>query len=98
MLKFIIDGAPVPKQSMKYRKIETKDGREFISQYTPKNMVQYAKHVKQSFQKAFPEHLPSVFFEKPLAISLEVHVAIPKSFSKKKREPNEVITQSFIIG
>ena len=86
MLKFIIDGAPVPKQSMKYRKIETNDGREFISQYTPTNMVKYARHVKQSFQRVYPNHLPSVFQNKPLAISIEVHVQIPKSFSKTKKQ------------
>lgn len=86
MLKFIIDGPSVPKQSMHYRKIKTKDGREFISQYTPTNMVNYAKLVKKSFIAKYPNHLPSVFQDKPIAMSIEIHMEIPKSFSKTKRE------------
>lgn len=80
MIKFKIDGKPQAKQSVKFAHVG-----KFIRKYTPKEMVNYANWVKQSFKIAYPDHLPSVFYEKPLNVRIIVNVEIPKSFSQKKR-------------
>lgn len=77
-LQFTIPGKAVAKQSFRY----TKDGRK----YTDKKVKAYAKFVKECFSNKFPFHLPSVFFEKPLALKTTAYIAVPKSFSKTKRE------------
>ena len=85
IIKFRIDGKPQAKQSVKFAKIQYKDGREFIHKYTPEDMVSYANWVKQCFRLSYPEHLPSEFYNKPLVCRITVNYEIPKSISAKKR-------------
>jgi len=85
MLKFKINGNPVAKQSVKVGTITTKSGEVFATKYTPKEMKNYAVWVKQCFKMAYSEHLPSIFYEKPLIVKITVHKEVLKSFSQKKR-------------
>lgn len=77
-LEFTILGKAVAKQSFRY----TRDGRK----YTDKEVKGYANWVRLCFERAYPEHLPSMFFEKPLKVHIQAFFEIPKSYSKKKRE------------
>lgn len=79
-MKFKIDGKVQAKQSVKFANVGG-----FMKKYTPKEMVNYANWVKLCFKKAYPDHLPSIFFEKQLQIIIDVYFEIPKSFSKIKR-------------
>ena len=76
-LEFKIPGKAVAKQSFRY----TKDGRK----YTDKDVKNYANWVRLCFQQAMPAHLPSVFFEKPLKITIRAVFEVPKSYSYFKR-------------
>ena len=77
-LEFTIPGKAVANQSFRY----TKDGRK----YTDKEVKGYANWVRLCFERAYPEHPPSVFFEKSLKVHIQAFFEIPKSYSKKKRE------------
>ena len=77
-LGFTIPGKAVAKQSFRY----TRDGRK----YTDKEVKGYANWVRLCFERAYPHHLPSMFFEKPLKVHIQAFFEIPKSYSKKKRE------------
>ena len=86
MLKFKIDGSPVAKQSVKLGTVTLKSGKVMPTKYTPKEMKNYANWVRTCFKMAYPKHLASVYFEKPLLVKITVYKEVPKSFSKKKRE------------
>ena len=77
-IEFTIPGKAIAKQSFRY----TRDGRK----YTDKEVNGYANWVRLCFERAYPEHLPSMFFEKPLKVHIQAYFEIPKSYSKKKRE------------
>lgn len=77
-IEFTIPGKAIAKQSFRY----TRDGRK----YTDKEVNGYANWVRLCFERAYPEHLPSMFFEKPLKVHIQAFFEIPKSYSKKKRE------------
>lgn len=77
-IKFEIPGKVKAKQSFKI-------GRNGFK-YTPSDVKSYANWVRLCFQKAYPKHLPSIYQDKQLIMQIEAHFAIPKSFSKKKKE------------
>ena len=77
-IEFTIPGKAIAKQSFRY----TRDGRK----YTDKEVKGYANWVRLCFERAYPEHLPLMFFEKPLKVHIQAYFEIPKSYSKKKRE------------
>ena len=54
--------------------------------YTPADVKEYANWVRLSFKQKYPNHLPSIFFEKQLSVTINAYFAIPKSFSKKKQQ------------
>jgi len=78
MITFDIPGKAKAKQSCRM----TRDGIK----YTPADVKSYANWVRLCFMQTYPDHLPSVYFEKPLMVEIDVDVAIPKSFSKKKAD------------
>lgn len=80
-MKFRVDGKVKAKQSVKFARVGN-----FVRKYTPKEMVDYANWVKICFRNAYPNHLPSIFFEKQLEVQITACFEIPKSYSKKKRE------------
>ncbi len=77
-IEFEILGKAKAKQSFKI-------GRDGFK-YTPADIKSYANWVRLSFMQKYPKHLPSVFHEKQLFVEIDVNVAIPKSFSKTKKE------------
>ena len=77
ILQFTIPGKVVAKQSFRY----TRDGRKYINS----DVKNYANWVRLCFKDTYPEHLPSVFFEKALGIEIRTYFEIPQGFSKKKR-------------
>ena len=78
ILRFNIEGKVKAKQSFKI-------GHNGFK-YTPADVKEYANWVRLSFKQKYPEHLPSIFFEKQLSVTINAYFAIPKSFSKKKQE------------
>lgn len=76
-IKFEVSGKVKAKQSFKIC-----NGIK----YTPSDVKSYANWVRLCFKNEYPEHLPSEYFEKQLRMNIEAYFAIPKSFSKKKRE------------
>jgi Holliday junction resolvase RusA-like endonuclease len=77
-IKFEIPGKVKAKQSFKI-------GRNGFK-YTPADVKEYANWVRLCFNYVYPNHLPSVFFEKQLRVTIDCYFAIPKSFSKIKRK------------
>lgn len=78
ILKFNIEGKVKAKQSFKIGQNGFK--------YTPADVKEYANWVRLSFKQKYPNHLPSIFFEKQLSVTINAYFAIPKSFSKKKQQ------------
>ena len=85
MIRFIIDGSPVAKQSVKLGTVTLQNGKVLPTKYTPKEMKNYANWVRICFKKAYPNHRASVFEDKPLMCKITVNKQIPKSFSKKNQ-------------
>ncbi len=79
--KFRVLGEVKAKQSVKFAQVG-----DFMKKYTPKDMKNYANWVKCSFLKEYPEHLPSLLYDYYLEVTIDVYMAIPKSFSGKKKE------------
>ena len=77
MLEFIIEGKVKPKQSFRYSKYGHK--------YTPSDVKEYERLIQYSFYAKYPKHLPSVFFEMPLSVEIEIYLKVPDNFSKKKK-------------
>ena len=77
-IEFEILGKVKAKQSFRI----SKEGFK----YTPADIKSYANWVRLSFMQKYPKHLPSIFFDKPLMVEIDVDFMIPKSFSKKKQE------------
>lgn len=77
-INFEIKGKVKAKQSFKISRSGFK--------YTPSDMVEYANYVKMCFMQKYPNHLPSIFYDKQLGVKIDVYFAIPKNFSKKKHE------------
>lgn len=77
-IKFEIPGKVKAKQSVKF----TKGGVK----YTPGDVKEYANWVRLCFKYVYPNHLPSMFFEKELRMVIDCYFPIPKSWSKKKQQ------------
>lgn len=86
-LSFTIPGKVKAKQSVKF----TKGGIK----YTPSDVKEYSNWVKICFSKAFPGHLPPVFFDKPLRMCINAYYPIPKSWSKKKQQELKAYDRAF---
>ena len=78
ILDFIIPGKVKAKQSVKF----THSGIK----YTPRDVKRYANDVRIAFFCNYPKWDIANFKDKPLKVTIEVQLAIPHSFSKKKRE------------
>lgn len=58
--------------------------------YTPADVKSYANWIRLCFMKEYPNWSPLKFKDTPLMCEIDVDVAIPKSFSKKKVELAEM--------
>lgn len=72
---FIIDGPVIPKGRPRFARGRT---------YTPKRTHDYEKKVKDAYLSEYPSGM--AFETEPLEMILNVYMAVPKSFSKKKRD------------
>ena len=72
---FIVPGDVIPKQRPRFSHGHA---------YTPKKTLDYEKKVKEEYLKEYPTGI--AFENKPLEMLLNVYMAVPKSFSKKKRD------------
>ena len=75
-IEFFIKGKPKAKQSVKF----TRKGIK----YTPGDIKEYANWVRLCFLNSFPAWSALEFKDKSLKVELNVYMAIPKGFSKKK--------------
>ena len=73
---FVIDGPVIPKGRPRF----TRGGRT----YTPKRTHDYETKVKDAYLREYPSGM--AFKDEPLEMILNVYMAVPKSFSKKKRD------------
>jgi len=73
---FVIDGPVCPKGRPRF----TRGGRA----YTPKRTHDYETKVKDAYLREYPSGM--AFKDEPLEMVLNVYMAVPKSFSKKKRD------------
>lgn len=76
-VEFEIKGKVKAKQSFKF-------GRNGIK-YTPSDMVEYANLVRMSFINKYQAWDVNNFANKPLKAVIQVFMAIPSSYSQKKR-------------
>lgn len=75
-LYFVIDGPVIPKGRPRF----TRGGRT----YTPKRTHDYEKKVKEAYLKEYPSGM--AFENEAVEIILNVYMAVPKAYSKKKRD------------
>lgn len=86
---FIIDGPVIPKGRPKFHRItkrnkETKKLQSLVVTYTPQRTLDYETKVKEAYLSEYPAGL--AFEHEPLAMTLNIYMAVPKSVSKKKRD------------
>ena len=80
-LKFTVMGKVQAKQSARFYRLNG-----FIKSYQADKAISYANWVKMCFRLAYPDHGPSVFKGKMLAIKTVAYFEIPKSKPKKFQE------------
>lgn len=79
-IEFEIKGKVKAKQSVKFANIGG-----FMKKYTPSDVIQYANFVKLSFMNKYPAWEVKNFENKPLKVTIDVCMPVPKSYSSKKR-------------
>lgn len=80
MISFTVDGTAVPKQRPRI------SGRRA---YTPRRTMEYEERVRDAFRSSYHGFFPAYGADVPVRVSIEVYQAIPKSWSKKKRQQAE---------
>ena len=59
----------------------------YVQTYTPKKTQDFEEAIQQSFRLAhYPKEIPVYTREVPIKITVDIAVAVPKSWSKKKTE------------
>jgi Holliday junction resolvase RusA-like endonuclease len=82
VVAFSMAGFPRGKQRHRNAIRKGRDGRSFVSQYTPAETVAYEKSVADLGRKAMGNLAP---FVGPLSVSLQFRLDVPKSYSKSLR-------------
>lgn len=88
MIFFSYEGKVQPKQRPK----AVRRGK-FITMYTPEETVKSEQDIIRQFRQQFKSHT-AWSKECPVSMQIEIYVATPKSFSKKKRSlalSNEIL-------
>lgn len=84
-VKLILPGEPQGKGRPRFASRERKDGRRFISTYTPDATECYEKLVKNVYLQMYRDQ--KLFDDKePIAMLIMSYFGIPKSAGKRKRE------------
>ena len=83
MIVVELPGDPVPKGRPRFRAVSTRDGRSFINTYTPAKTRAAEKSLAWAAKIAMRGKAP---LAGPLRVSVTASLAIPASWSNKKRD------------
>ena len=79
---FTVPGAPVPKGRARSRIVKTRDGRQFVSHYTPDETTQYENLIRMCAKDAMHDRYP---LDGPIRLDVTVVIPIPASWSQRKQ-------------
>lgn len=79
---FTVPGAPVPKGRARSRLVRAKDGRQFVSHYTPDETIRYENLIRMCARDAMHDRYP---LDGPIDLTVRVFVPIPASWSQRKQ-------------
>lgn len=81
-VEFIIPGEPKGKGRARSRIAKARDGRQFVTHYTPSGTVEYENLVRMAAHEAMAGAAPTSF---PCFVEIMVFCSVPASWSNKKR-------------
>lgn len=81
-VKFVVPGEPKPKQRARSRIVRTRDGRSFVSHYTPAETRKEEEAIRFIASRAMEGRAP---FLGPLAVRAAFYRSVPASWSNKKQ-------------
>lgn len=81
-VEFVIPGEPKGKGRARSRIAKARDGRQFVTHYTPKDTVEYENLVRMAAHEAMAGEAPTRF---PCHVSILVRCSVPASWSRKRR-------------
>jgi len=81
-IEFVIPGEPKGKGRARSRIAKARDGRQFVTHYTPKDTVEYENLVRMAAHEAMAGEAPTSF---PCSVQIFVFCSVPASWSKKRR-------------
>lgn len=79
---FTVPGAPVPKGRARSRLVKTRDGRQFVSHYTPDETTRYENLIRMCARDAMHDRYP---LDGPLLLEVTVVLPIPASWSGRRK-------------
>lgn len=82
VVEFTVPGAPVPKGRARSRIVKTRDGRQFVSHYTPDETTQYENLIRMCAKDAMHDRYP---LDGALSVEIIVVIPIPASWSGRKQ-------------
>lgn len=84
-VEFVVSGSPVAKGRARTRIAKMRDGRQFVSHYTPEDTVQYERRVELCARDAMREAGIDAACQNPCWLTVVVYVPIPASWSGKRQ-------------
>lgn len=82
-IDFVIPGDPKGKGRARSRIAKAKDGRQFVTHYTPSGTVEYENLVRMAAHEAMNGRAPTGF---PCRVTVIACCSVPASWSKKKQQ------------
>ena len=79
----MLPGDPVPKGRPRFRAVTARDGRSFVNTYTPAKTRSYERSLQGEAKAAMLGKKP---LEGPLRVTVTASLAVPASWSRKKRD------------
>ncbi len=82
-IRLVVYGAPVAQPRQRHRVVKTKDGREFVHNYTPKRdpVQQFKADIKRA---AEDNGLPASLLDGPVICECRFYLPRPQSLMRKK--------------
>lgn len=84
MIRLVIDGVPEAKQSVRFSKISTINGKKQVHSYQPKKLNDYTKKAKKYILSQLPEDFMTI--TKPVSISYRFLFNYTSDIAKKYRK------------
>lgn len=81
-IDFVVPGEPKGKGRARSRIAKARDGRQFVTHYTPKDTVEYENLVRMAAHEAMRGEAPT---SHPCRVKIIAYCSIPASWSKKKQ-------------